>query len=134
MRYVFHTPVNWISEVVRFMVIWGVFIGASVALREDSHIKVDLLFNILPQRLKKVVAVFANAVGLLFSVFLIYQGSKLVFFVMARGQVSFDVGIPMYLVYLAIPIGGILLVFRFVEKIYKVFAATQKRVMGEGDR
>ncbi|GAW92808.1 TRAP transporter small permease [Calderihabitans maritimus] len=134
MRYVFQSPVNWVSEVVRFMVIWGAFIGAAVALRENSHIKVDLLYAVLPRPMKKVVSLFANTVGLMFSLFLIWQGSILVSFVKARGQVSFDVEIPMFLVYLAVPIGGLFLAIRFLERIYKIFVSPQTKELGDGER
>ncbi|MCL6558960.1 MAG: TRAP transporter small permease subunit [Firmicutes bacterium] len=40
---------------------WGILLGLSVALRDGHHIKVDMLYNILPVKVKKWVSVFSNS-------------------------------------------------------------------------
>ncbi len=119
MRYVFNDARSWVDEVSQYMIIWGTLIGTSVALRNDHHIKVDMLFNVLPKRVQHYVTLFAHTVGITFSVFLGYYGYKLVSFTHNTGQVSTDVGIPLYMVYSILPLTGALLTFRFVIKLYE---------------
>lgn len=119
MRYVFNDARSWVDEVSQYMIIWGTLIGTSVALRNDHHIKVDMLFDKFPNTVKYFVTLFAHAVGLSFGLFLIYYGGGLVNFTHISGQLSTDVGIPLYLVYSILPLMGFLLTLRFLVKLYE---------------
>lgn len=121
MRYVFNDARSWVDEVSQYLIIWGTLIGTSVALRNDHHIKVDMLFDKLPDRLKYYVTLFAHAVGTAFALFLVYYGSNLVFFTYKTGQLSTDVGIPLFIVYSILPLMGLLLTLRFFVKLYETF-------------
>jgi len=119
MRYVFNDARSWVDEVSQYMIIWGTLIGTSVALRNNHHIKVDMLFEKFPNKVKYFVTLFAHAVGVSFGVFLIYYGGGLVNFTYISGQVSTDVGIPLYKVYSILPLMGFLLTLRFLVKLYE---------------
>ncbi len=121
MRYVFNDARSWVDEISQYMIIWGTLIGTSVALRNNHHIKVDMLFDSLPNKAKYFVTLFAHSVGLCFSVFLIYYGGGLVKFTYISGQLSTDVGIPLFKVYSILPLMGFLLTFRFLVKLYEAF-------------
>ena len=119
MRYVFNDARSWVDEISQYLIIWGTLIGTSVALRNDHHIKVDMLFNVLPKKVQHIVTLFAHCVGVTFSLFIGYYGYQLVAFTHNTGQVSTDVGIPLYLVYSILPLTGALLAFRFIIKLYE---------------
>lgn len=121
MRYVFNDARSWVDEVSQYMIIWGTLIGTSVALRNDHHIKVDMLFNAFPNRVKHFVTLFAHTVGVSFGVFLLYYGGGLVKFTYMSGQLSTDVGIPLYKVYSILPLMGFLLTLRFLVKLFETF-------------
>lgn len=125
MRYVFNDARSWVDEVSQYMIIWGTLIGTSVALRNDHHIKVDMLFNSLPEKFQHYVTLFAHTVGITFSLFIGFYGYKLVAFTHKTGQVSTDVGIPLYLVYSILPLTGALLTLRFAIKLYEAFRVTR---------
>ncbi|MEB3101014.1 TRAP transporter small permease [Ferviditalea candida] len=126
MRYVFNSPKAWVEEVSSYLVIWGALLGISVALRNDHHIQIDMLYDKLPASAKRWVDLFANFVGILFSVFYAYYGYLLVAKRYTSGMVSMDVGIPMWIVYLILPISGILFLLRFIERFVH-------HVKGKGD-
>ena len=121
MRYVFNDARSWVDEVSQYMIIWGTLIGTSVALRNDHHIKVDMLFDRFPNRVKYFVTLFAHTVGISFGLFVIYYGAGLVKFTYMSGQLSTDVGIPLFKVYSILPLMGFLLTFRFLVKLYGSF-------------
>ncbi len=120
MRYVFNDARSWVDEISQYMIIWGTLIGTSVALRNNHHIKVDMLFNVFPNRVKYFVTLFAHTIGVVFGAFLIYYGGGLVKFTHTSGQLSTDVGIPLFQVYSILPLMGFLLTFRFLVKLYEV--------------
>lgn len=120
MRYVMNNAQSWVDEISQYMIIWGTLIGTSVALRNEHHIKVDMLYDHLPLKAQLYVTIFANFVGLAFGAFVTKYGYTLVTFVHRTGQRSTDVGIPLYIVYSILPVMGALLSLRFILKIYEV--------------
>jgi len=119
MRYVFNDARSWVDEVSQYLIIWGTLIGTSVALRNDHHIKVDMLFDRLQPKVQYYITLFAHGIGLLFSLFVAFYGFRLVAFTHQTGQRSTDVGIPLFIVYSILPLMGGLLTLRFILKIYE---------------
>lgn len=117
MRYIFNEPKAWVEEVVRYTIIWGVFLGFSIALKYNHHIQVDILYDKLSRGWKKVVDLFSTSVCILFCVLYTYYGTVLVESRFHSGMVSLDVGIPMWIIYLILPISGALFLIRFIERL-----------------
>ncbi|WP_342536991.1 TRAP transporter small permease [Sporosarcina sp. FSL K6-3508] len=120
MRYGFNSPKAWVEEVVRYVIIWGVFLGFSIALRHNQHIQVDLLYDKMPGKMKKFVDLFATIISILFCLAYTYYGYLLVEARYHSGMVSLDVGIPMWIVYLILPISGVLFSLRFIERLVQL--------------
>lgn len=131
MRYVANAPQAWVEEVSKYLVVWGVLMGGSLALRNKHHISVDLIYIKLNAMMQKVVNIFASLVGVLFTVVYFNLGLELVLKKMETGQVSLDVGIPLWIVYLILPISAVMLGIRFVENLYK--SITREAVQERGD-
>lgn len=117
MRYVFNDPIAWVDEISKYLIIWGAYIGMAVALRDKHHIRVDMLYEAMPESAKRWTNLFADAVGLLFCTFLVYHGSELVLNKLETGQESMDVGVPLWIVYSIMPISGVLFGVRFIENV-----------------
>lgn len=56
-RFVLNKPIAWGEEVQMLLVVWSVFFGASIAIREKGHIAVDVVFDILPAKGQKAFGV-----------------------------------------------------------------------------
>lgn len=117
MRYAFNEPKAWVEEVANYTIVWGALLGVPVALRNNHHIQVDILYDKLPRGGQRLLDILANLMGILFCVFFTYYGYILVAKRYTSGMVSMDVGIPMWIVYLILPISGIMFLFRFLEKL-----------------
>ena len=48
-RFVTKSPLPWSEELARYMFLWLVWVGAAYATKERKHIKIDVMFNRLPQ-------------------------------------------------------------------------------------
>ena len=46
MRYFFNTSLTWSEELSRYIFIWQVWLGSSIAFVDNQHIRVDLIFSI----------------------------------------------------------------------------------------
>lgn len=55
MRYFLKRPLYWSEEVATGLFVWTVFIGSAYAYRKHAHLGVDILINILPEKIRKVV-------------------------------------------------------------------------------
>lgn len=124
MRYVFNNPLGFVEEISGYIIVWGIMVGTVVALRDNKHIRVDMLYQKFPPRLQKVTDIFSNVVGLLFALFLAYYGAKGIFFdeysVYKMDLTSIGEGVSLWKIYLIMPIIGVLLTFRFIVRLIRL--------------
>ncbi|SDD55566.1 TRAP transporter small permease [Ruegeria marina] len=67
-RYVIDRPLQWSDEMIGYLLVAAVMMGAAEALRRNDHIAIDLLTNRLPPRLQRAQAVFAQCCVIAFAV------------------------------------------------------------------
>lgn len=120
-RYFIGTSFSWGSELAQYLHIWQIWIGASLAVRLQSHIRVDVFIKLFPPIVQKVLNFIAIICWFVFAAFLAFEGSKYVMDVLASGQTSPSLQVPMWIPYLAIPIGGTLMVIRLIQQLYFLF-------------
>ncbi|MDW7673591.1 MAG: TRAP transporter small permease, partial [Bacillota bacterium] len=114
-RFVLKGSLPWSEELARYIMIWAVLIGASIAAREGAHIGISALIDKLPQSMKKPFIVIGGLITVAFSVFLCYLAIIVVMFISSTGQKSPAMFLPMYFAYAAIPVGAALMTIRFAQ-------------------
>lgn len=124
LRYVFNYAFSWTEEVVRYSIVWLVFIGGSIAARRGAHICMDILVVYLPPRAKLAVAGLATAIACAFTLIIAYYGALLTWSIWRFGQRSPAAEIPIAFAFAAIPVGCALMSIRF-------FAALLHYLRGE---
>ncbi|NNE83974.1 MAG: TRAP transporter small permease [Alphaproteobacteria bacterium] len=117
LRYVLNDSLPWAEELVRYTVVWMSFIGAGMGIRRGAHIAVAIGIQLLPSRIAKLLSMAGLTLGLAFAVLLTVYGAKLVLHVGGFGQLSSAMRVPMAAVYACLPLGGMLLFFRFAEAL-----------------
>jgi TRAP-type C4-dicarboxylate transport system permease small subunit len=55
LRYVFNSGLAWSGEVARYLFVWVIFLGSVVAVKEQSHLGVDLLVSKLNLSVQKIL-------------------------------------------------------------------------------
>ena len=73
-RYVFNNSLTWTEELSRYLFTWIIFLGAAVAIRDNSHIKVEFLVSRLPKRIRPALEVINTALIMLFLAFIAVAG------------------------------------------------------------
>jgi C4-dicarboxylate transporter DctQ subunit len=119
-RYVFNWGFPWAEELVRYEIIWMVFLGGSIAARQGLHIGVDLLVRFAPLPLRKPINILINLISLTFCSLILYYGASLISQTRMFGQVSPALQVPMWMVQLAIPLGAGLMALRFAQQIWRL--------------
>ena len=108
----------WTEEIARFAFIWIILIGAAVAVRDQSHFKVDLLPTLSPQIESALRIVLLMLMLLLAGVLLV---GGLGFAGLGLTQISAIAGLPMWAIYVAWPFAGLSMILFLVEQIYDHF-------------
>lgn len=118
MRSVFNSSLSWSEELSRYIFIWQIWLGTSIALRTDKHISVDILLGAFKSpRTKAFIRFLGMLIWFLFSAFLLYNGSFLTQSMIARKTLSSGMRIPLYLVYMSLPISSFLVCLRLLGKL-----------------
>lgn len=121
MRYVFSNSLSWSEEVARYIFLWLSWVGASYAVRERSHFRVEMFANMIKGKARAHFEYFILIVWFLFSFFLAWYGTKLFIFLQDMGQVSPAMQMPMTWPYAAVPVGSALMCLRLIVEIYKIY-------------
>jgi TRAP-type C4-dicarboxylate transport system permease small subunit len=86
-RYVFFAPLAWAEEVLSFLVIWGVCLGASAVTYDRRHLVMDLFVGAYPPALRRALGAVILLATVGFSGFAAIQAWKIVALMAANGQV-----------------------------------------------
>ena len=116
-RYLLQNSISWSEELARYMMIWTVFLAAGYVLSKGAHANIDMLINRFSPTMRMVLEKGSLLLIMAFAVIMIRYGLMLMRF--GSRQISSALGVPMGYVYLAIPIGGVLLLFYCLALMYR---------------
>ena len=113
-RFVIKMPLSWSEELSRYLFIWLSMLGASAALEQDKHFRMDILVLAFPPKVKKVLAVVWDIINAVFCVVMVYYG-----FILTNNniiQLSPAMRISIAIPYVSIPISGILMLLQIINR------------------
>lgn len=73
-RYVFNSPTNWVHESMFLMFGMQYLLSGGYALREDAHVRVDVIYELLSERAKAVADLVTSIFFFIFTVALLVSG------------------------------------------------------------
>ena len=104
-RYLLGQALFWAEEVMVFLIIWGVFVGAAAAAYEQAHLNMDLFSNRFPRAWLRALNVAMVVVLLACCGFMLVQSWQVVALLYRGGMVSVSAGVPKWIPQLALPVG-----------------------------
>jgi C4-dicarboxylate transporter, DctQ subunit len=117
LRYVFGTGFTWSTELTIYLFIWMAKFGAAYGVRTGIHVGVDYVVNKLEGAKRRVMLTIGLGLGVLFTGVVAFLGGRWVVFIYGTGQVAPDLEWPMWIIYLAIPLGSGLMCYRFIQAL-----------------
>ena len=114
---------SWSQELCIFMFVWMAKFGAAYGVRTGVHVGVDVVTNAITGPSRYWVLIFGLLGGAIFTFTIGSFGANFVHHMFLTGQTSNDLEVPMWIVYLTIPLGSYLMCFRFLQVLY-AFART----------
>lgn len=124
-RFVFNEGIDWAFELTSYLFIWSAMFGAAYLFRIGGNIRVTILIDLLPKRISKLIIILVDLIILFYLVLVAYFGYLFIFDpdfgIYESGEVSVDLNIPIWYIYLILPlsmvIAAILTIYKFIEDI-----------------
>ncbi len=120
LRYGFNYTLAWSEELVRIVIIYSTFIGASVAIKQRAMIRIDAIVQIFP-KLKKGLTFYTNILMLVFAAMMVFYGYKMTHLQLITHQKTIIMQIPLVIVYAIMPVTGVMLFLRTVQVMFQDF-------------
>jgi C4-dicarboxylate transporter DctQ subunit len=105
----------WAQELTIILFVWMAKFGAAYGVRTGIHVGIDVLINRLEPRKRGFFILFGLLAGALFTGIIATLGANFVWHMYHGSAISPDLELPMWLIYLAIPLGSSLMCFRFLQ-------------------
>lgn len=108
-RYALNDSLVWSEEVVQFILLWTVMLGSAIATDKGAHIILNPLDGYLSAGGRRIRSAIAEICSILFCAVLAWTGWQLM---MRNWQMTSPAAdIPIYWVYLSMPVGAALIIF-----------------------
>lgn len=116
-RFVFNRPTFWSEPLARLVLVWVVLMGFSMGTRHREHIRIDGAALAAPGWLQRAFAYLRWLASLSFAAVLLVSGIQLALQNTVQDIPGLD--IPVFWVYVAVPISALFTVVYLVEMIRK---------------
>ena len=126
-RYVFNSPTNWAHEAMFLMFGMQYLIAGGFCLRENAHVRVDVIYSQLPKRSQAIMDVVTSVFFFIFVITLLTTGWIFFYDSYAINEVSFtEWGIQYWPIKFALPLGAVLLLAQGISQLVKDIAALRQ--------
>jgi C4-dicarboxylate transporter DctQ subunit len=113
--YTVQLNVSWAQELCIFMFVWMAKFGAAYGVRTGIHVGVDVIIRKLTGKPQRMLILFGLLAGALFTGTVATLGANFVWHMSQTDQTSVDLEVPMWIVYLCVPLGSSLMCYRFLQ-------------------
>lgn len=126
-RYVFNNPIIWSEEAARYLMVWGICFGISIATRQAAHLGIDVFVSFAPPKIQKILLIISNTLLIISYVVLVILSGLFIGMAMKTGNVSPILRIPFWIIYLALPIGFGLSAIRGIQVLIEIIQDKNKQ-------
>lgn len=98
-RYIFHAPFTWLEEVQTSCMVWITFAAAGAAFRTGNHVAIEMLVDLMPQKVQKIMEIFIAVVVVIILGYLFVQTIPYLQIFLESGRSTSMLHIPYSVVY-----------------------------------
>ena len=110
------------DEIQVYLVIWAVFLALGLVTAADRHVRADLFVAMFPAKLRRVVSIFGELLGLAFALLLLGTGVAITWQTYTYGDVSTtSLRFPLWIYGAALPVGALLMAAAYAARCINVF-------------
>ncbi|WP_299108321.1 TRAP transporter small permease [uncultured Winogradskyella sp.] len=120
-RFIVGTPSSFTDELARYLMIWLGILGAAYVSGKNMHVAIDVLPQKATVKTQKKLKLVVYVIIVVFALFaMVMGGSRLVYITYVLDQQSPALQIPLAMVYLAIPLSGLLIIYYKISDIINI--------------
>jgi TRAP-type C4-dicarboxylate transport system permease small subunit len=117
MRYFFNRPTRWVVEFSEYALLWVAFLGGAWVLREEAHVKVEMLVEILPPRTREITHIITSLVGMMTCALFCWVSTAFIVELYDSGEVLFrSIQVKKWAVMSVMAPGLLLLTLQFMRR------------------
>ncbi len=133
MRYFFNRPIAGVLQFSEYSLLYIPFLAAAYVLREDSHIKIDIILNRLNPKVQSLINMVTSILSVAVLLILTYYGAYITLGYYKRKVPVLDYyKIPEFLVIMVIPVGCFFFSVQCIRKAYGHYKALGMNHTTEG--
>ncbi len=119
-RYVMQSPFMWTEEVARYLLVWMGFVAISIALRQDKHIKIEIIAKFTPLSVQTLIGYGVDILIAVFMIVFLKQG----YLLMTNNIMTAPtLSMSMSWILLALPVSATLVLIQlFLRVVVKIFS------------
>ena len=114
-RYLISASLTWSEELARYSLVWITFLGAGMAFKRGAHMGLAAMVKTFSPKSQVVVKLLTLFVTIGFLIIVTLKGIELAFFNL--DQHSPAMGLPMGIIYFAIPTGCLIMLVHVVKEL-----------------
>lgn len=118
MRYIVGKPFTWLEEVQLFCMVWIVFAAGGAAFRTGSHVAIEMVVEMFPKSVQKIISYLIDIVVFLVIAYLFYNSLGFIGMFAKNGRSSSMLKIPMTVQYGIAPVSYILMIISYFYSKY----------------
>lgn len=123
LRYFFNEPLIWVNQITECFLLYITFLGSAWLLRNEGHVKVDILLNHLSSKALAFLGIISSVIGIIVSVILTFFGFSLTWYFYHKGLYTPTIlELPLSLIIIIIPIGSFMLIVQFIRRFCNFIA------------
>ena len=120
MRYFFGAPTRWVIEFSEYALLWIAFLAGAWILRQEGHVRVEMLTEMLSPRAQKILHAITSWLGAAVCAVFCYVSTVYLIRIIESGEMLFkSVPIERWTVVAVIPPGLALMAIQFVRRAFR---------------
>jgi len=113
------TLFHFIDELSMFLVILITFLGISYAVREASHVRMSAIYDVSPEKVKKIMILAISAVSAVVMIYMGFLSVEYVLWMRSLGQMAPTLGMPYWIGIIIVPVGFFLAGVQYILTVLK---------------
>ena len=109
----------WAEEIARYAFIYVSWIGASAAIRERAHIRIDVILPFVSNRVRAYLMIFGDLITILLAIVAFWWSLETVLISLKFGSVTHGLRISLAWFLAAVPLGFAMMLVRLVQSIMR---------------
>lgn len=120
-RYVLGNALSWPEELSLMLFLWMSYIGVSMAMKKEAHLRVDAFIMLMPKRIQHLLHLVCLGGSIAICGVIARLSFDTAMKIMSRGQTAISFDLPIWVVWIGIPLCFALTTLQAGRRFWQTF-------------